>query len=543
MRAEEEASKRTEETAARLRAEEEVRRLGLEVAEAQQRAEEARQRAESEALKRAEEAEARKQAEARVARKLAEEAARKQEAEQLGRQHAAEEADRLAHEVEEAQHRAEEAGQRADAEARKRAEEEEARKRAEAEARKLAQEMAELQRRAEEARQRAESEALKRAEEAEARRQAEEEARREADAQRDQEGMDATKVVEPVKEPRPTPSSPVATMRLERTLPTQRIPDPEASWGHSQPSLEAPAVSAGVATLKKPAVWIGLGVLFVFLVLIGGGVALYSWRFWPATTANQPGLTNPQTPVGHAPETAAPETPSAPNMVKIEGGTFQMGRSDVSLESKNTYDLSQYPARQVPVKTFWMAKTEVTNDEYEEFARETKHSLPSYWREGKPPAGQEKWPVTAVSLDDADAFAQWRSKRDHVKYRLPSEDEWEYAARNGTQGTLYPWGNQWLDNRANVDTNSLEPVGSHPQGASSRWGLLDLIGNAWEWTSTPAAPYPGNSVLSIPPGQFIIRGGAFSDRSSGSKSITATRRSWLSRSDKEPSVGFRLVRD
>jgi len=230
-------------------------------------------------------------------------------------------------------------------------------------------------------------------------------------------------------------------------------------------------------------------------------------------------------------------------MVKLTGGTFQMGRSDVSPNSENTYDLSQYPARSVPVKSFLMDKTEVTNAEYQDFARETKRPLPSYWHDGKPPAGQEMWPVTSVSLDDAEAFADWRSKRDKVKYRLPTESEWEYAARNGSDATLYPWGNKWMDDRANVDTNSLKPVGSYPQGASTRGGLLDLIGNAWEWTSTVAAPYPGNNVLSIPEGQFIIRGGAYSDRSSGPKGITATRRSWLARSDKEPSVGFRLVRD
>ena len=541
LRADEEASKRTEETAARLRAEEEVRRLGLEVAEAQQRAEEARQRAESEALKRAEEAEARKQAESRVARKLAAEAAQKQEEEELGRQHAAEEADRLAHEVEEAQHRAEEAGQRAETEARKRAEEEEARKRAEAEARKLAQEMAELRRRAEEARQRAESEALKRAEEVQARQQAEDEARKKAEAQRDQERTEETKVIQPIKEPRPASTGPVATMRLERTLPTQRIPDPEASWGHSQPSLEAPAVGAGVGTLKKPAIWIVLGVIFVFLILIGGGAALFALKPWSSSTARQSTPdTSPTPTTGSSPTVGS----AKPELVKIEGGTFQMGRGDVSLDSKNTYDLSQYPNRDVSVKGFWMDKTEVTNAEYEAFGREeTKHTMPSYWRDGKPPAGQEQWPVTGVSLDDALAFAQWRSQRDHVKYRIPTEEEWEYAARNGSQATLYPWGNQWLPDRANVDSNSLEPVGSHPLGASSRGGILDLIGNAWEWTSTTAAPYPGNNMLSIPPGQFIIRGGAFSDKGTGPENITATRRSWLSRTRKEPFVGFRLARD
>jgi formylglycine-generating enzyme required for sulfatase activity len=346
--------------------------------------------------------------------------------------------------------------------------------------------------------------------------------------------MEASKNVAPGAELQPTPAFPVATLRLEKPLATQRMPDPEAS----QPSFAPPAI--GVGSSNKPAVWIILGVIFVFVILIGGGVALYSLKSWSGTTARQPTPGSSPTPAnGTTPAVAS----ATAELVKIEGGTFQMGRNDVAQDSKNTYDLSQYPARPVVVKTFWMDKTEVTNAEYENFGRETKHSLPSYWRDGKPPAGQEQWPVTGVSLDDADAFAQWRSKRDHLKYRLPTEEEWEYAARNGSQATLYPWGNQWLVDRANVETNSLEPVGSHPQGASSRGGLLDLIGNAWEWTSTTAAPYPGNTLLSIPPGQFIIRGGAFSDKASGPENITATRRSWLSRTRKEPFVGFRLARE
>ncbi|MEP6708290.1 MAG: SUMF1/EgtB/PvdO family nonheme iron enzyme, partial [Pyrinomonadaceae bacterium] len=171
------------------------------------------------------------------------------------------------------------------------------------------------------------------------------------------------------------------------------------------------------------------------------------------------------------------------------------------------------------------------------------YAAPSYWNVLNPPENQEKWPVTNVSLNDAKAFAAWRSKRDKQKYRLPNEEEWEYASRNGAQGTLYPWGNEWKDGYANVDANSLKSVGSHPQGASLRWGVMDLIGNAWEWTSTKAGPYPGNTLLNIPPDRYVIRGGAFSDHSRGPDAIMATRRSYISPSSKESTVGFRLVRD
>ena len=78
-----------------------------------------------------------------------------------------------------------------------------------------------------------------------------------------------------------------------------------------------------------------------------------------------------------------------------------------------------------------MDRTEVSNTEYAEFVNETNHAAPGHWAGNKPPFGQELWPVVNVSFDDATAFAAWRSKRDGVTYRLPTEQEWEYAARNG----------------------------------------------------------------------------------------------------------------
>jgi formylglycine-generating enzyme required for sulfatase activity len=218
-----------------------------------------------------------------------------------------------------------------------------------------------------------------------------------------------------------------------------------------------------------------------------------------------------------------------------------MGRSDIDLNTQNPYDLTQWPAHAVTVKAFAMDRTEVSNAEYADFVGATNYVPPRYWRNGKPPSNQEQWPVTNVSLDDVKAFILWRSKRDGVKYRLPTEEEWEYAARNGSQATLYPWGNEWLDDHANVDTSSLKPVGSYPQGASQA-GVQDLIGNVWEWTSTDATLYPGNTKVEMPQGK-IIRGGAYLEAARGPDAITATRRSVVKPSDKQNSIGFRLVRD
>jgi serine/threonine protein kinase/formylglycine-generating enzyme required for sulfatase activity len=541
LHAEEEARKRTEEQVARKRAEEEAYRLALEVADAQRRAEEARTRAEIEAEKRTEAEQKRSQAEAEQERIRAEESIKIHAEGEVERKRAAENADRLAREVSVAQQRAEEARKRAEEEASKRAEAEGALKRAEEEARKLSLQMAEVQRRAEESRRRSEEEARERAE-AEAKQRREEQARREREAQvayaAQAEGM-ISEVPPTSFRPAPQQQSGFpqsigahsASVSEETIVHGSRPPaHHEASWPQSGAALGAslPAVESK----SKFTLPIILGVAVFMVILLAGAVVLISRRWQASPPAEQPAKVPPANPVAEG----LPKL----EMVKIEGGTFPMGRSDVA--SKSQYDLSQYPSRPVDVKTFLMDKTEVTNAEYANFVSETKYSPPKYWINGKPPSGQEQWPVTNVSVSDAKAFADWRGKRDGVKYRLPTEEEWEYAARNGSEATLYPWGNQWLDDHGNVDANSIKPVGSYPKGAS-RAGVLDLIGNVWELTSTAAAPYPGNTTLGVPRGQVIIRGGAYVEPTQGPEAISATRRSWLPPTAKEAAVGFRLVRD
>ena len=220
-----------------------------------------------------------------------------------------------------------------------------------------------------------------------------------------------------------------------------------------------------------------------------------------------------------------------------------MGRSDIDLKSREGYDLNQWPANSVRVKSFYMDRTEVTNAEYSDFVRQVGYTPPTNWHGDKPPAGEEQWPVTYVSLIDAQAFAQWRSKRDGAKYGLPTEEQWEYAARNGSKDTLYPWGNEWQDNCANVDATSPKAVGSYPDCGSNA-GILDLIGNVWEWTATTAVPYKGADRLPVGlnlSGQ-IIRGGSYQEPAHGPIAITATRRSTKGENDKLADVGFRLVR-
>ena len=86
----------------------------------------------------------------------------------------------------------------------------------------------------------------------------------------------------------------------------------------------------------------------------------------------------------------------------------------------------------------------MTNEEYYALVSSTGYKpVPADWEDGKPIAGQEKMPVRFVNIDNVNAFIAWRSKRDGVSYRLPTEAEWEYAARNGSKDSLYPWGDKF----------------------------------------------------------------------------------------------------
>lgn len=548
--AEEEARRRTEEEAARWRAEEKARQLAAEVEEVQRRVDEARQRAEEEAGKRAEQEKARKLAETEMARERAEAAARIQAEEETTRKRAAAEADRLAREVAEAQQRADEARQRAEDESRKRVIEEEARKRAEEEAHRLALEVAEVQRRAEEgARRLAEQEAA----EETARHRAAEEARvlaeKEAKRKRDEEeyvaAIERDRIAREKREFAPLQHT-LAAVSLNETLvlpsetqtESEPIPiDPAQTWQHKQPLVDVSVQDPKVEPKRNYMLPIVAGLGGTLIVVgLAAVVIFYQSRKPPLSRGQNPRPDN--SPVQELSPSATPN----PHLVKIEGGTFQMGRS-AGLNSNAPFDMNQYPAHSVSVKTFWMDKTEVTNEEYGAFVRETKHPPPADWNKAEPPPGKLQSPVTKVSLNDAKSFSEWRSRRDRKEWRLPTEEEWEYAARNGARGTSFPWGNEWLEDRANVDSSGPVAVASYPQGATQS-GVLDLIGNVWEWTSTKAAAYPGGGDKMQPfQGEFVIRGGGYINFARGPEAITATRRSFLPPSAKEAVVGFRLVRN
>jgi len=221
-------------------------------------------------------------------------------------------------------------------------------------------------------------------------------------------------------------------------------------------------------------------------------------------------------------------TPTPPDMIRIPGGEFQMGN--------NTGDAYEKPAHRAAVKSFLIDPYEVTCEEYLKFVKATNYRIPSNWSGGQYPNGAAKKPVTGVDWDDAAAYASWAGKR------LPTEEEWEFAAR-GTDGRRYPWGNDWRLGAANADgaSTGVTDVGKYKNGTSLT--IYDMIGNAWEWTASPLVPYPGGHLPAQPAGDLkVIRGGSWqSDRASAT---TTYRWGWPARGGKDYSnTGFRCVKD
>lgn len=308
------------------------------------------------------------------------------------------------------------------------------------------------------------------------------------------------------------------------------------SWDTGEQNVAVHSMPPKKRGFLSPLV-IGVVALIGLFVLAGVGVGgAYMAGFIGG------GRKDPTPTPGHGTPVPSPsETTTTPpikaEMVQIQGGTFQMGFGDANAVSG--------PVHSVDVPDFWIDKTEVTDGEYLEFVKATGHTPPSHWVNGAPLPGTEKKPVRYVDLDDAEAFAKWRSTRDNVTYKVPTEIQWEYAARNGSKSTLYPWGSNWDASKTVMAVADSEPteVGSKPAGATES-GVLDMMGNVWEITSSTLEPYPGNNAVDVqkkPGKRIVVRGGSAHEDAVKLKLNTAFRVD-IASDQKEKTVGFRLVR-
>jgi formylglycine-generating enzyme required for sulfatase activity len=229
-----------------------------------------------------------------------------------------------------------------------------------------------------------------------------------------------------------------------------------------------------------------------------------------------------------------------PEMVVIPAGQFQMG----SPENEKGRSDDEGPQHPVTMQSFAMGKTEVTFAEYEVFAKATNRKLP-----GDVGWGRGNRPVINVSWEDAVAYSEWLSEQTGQTYRLPTEAEWEYAARAGTQA-LWFWGADegqtdryaWFNENSNSQTH---PVGEKQANA---FGLHDTAGNVWEWAEDcwhenyQGAPADGKAWLETNGGECVrrvVRGGSWGD---GPQLLRSAFRGGVTTGGALNFRGFRLAR-
>lgn len=155
------------------------------------------------------------------------------------------------------------------------------------------------------------------------------------------------------------------------------------------------------------------------------------------------------------------------------------------------------PRHTVDLAEFWLARYPVTNSEYAQFLRETgRADRPTTWYLGAYPWDRANHPVAGVRPEDADAYAAWLSSRTGHPWRLPTEAEWEYAAK-GPAGHEFPWGDTFDADAANTRESGIHtttPVGTFPRGRSA-FGADDMGGNVEEYVADDYLPYPGGKFV------------------------------------------------
>ena len=225
----------------------------------------------------------------------------------------------------------------------------------------------------------------------------------------------------------------------------------------------------------------------------------------------------PSTLSTEAPGTPAyePETiqvPEGPFLMGMRPGDFQTLRMDVKKD--------ELPRYEVFLNAYEIGRYPVTNTQYRFFIEEAGHRAPVHWEGGAFPDGRKSHPVVNVSWEDAEAYALWLHQKTGKDYRLPTEAQWEKAAR-GTDGRFYPWGGAWKTDRLNSRESRQRRTthaGQYSPEGDSPYGLADAVGNVREWCANfyAADTYQDHKNARNPVGpksgvHRVLRGGSFQD--------------------------------
>ena len=247
-----------------------------------------------------------------------------------------------------------------------------------------------------------------------------------------------------------------------------------------------------------------------------------------------------------APLAWADELPAATppdGMVLIPAGEFTMGRAKTTQDDKTGMRplvlRDDRPAHVVFLDAYYVDTHEVTQGQYERFVEATGRRTPYHWPAGSAPDGKRDHPVHNVDWDDAKGYCDWRGKR------LPTEAEWERAARGGLEGKDYPWGD---DSPTRDQARYNTPAGPGPVGSflPNAFGVHDVAGGVSEWCSDwfdriYYETSPSKNPQGPDDGMYrVIRGGSWSD---GPRRITVFFRNWVRPNQRTPNIGFRCVKD
>ncbi len=247
-----------------------------------------------------------------------------------------------------------------------------------------------------------------------------------------------------------------------------------------------------------------------------------------------------------------------PVMIEVPAGQFLMGTSNENIKllqlkesdwayewSDNELFAAEQPQHVLSLPAFEIAKYPVTNEEYHIFTSDVAYKLPRDWTGFTFRDDTGNHPVVGVSKIDAEAYIDWLNRKTGINFRLPTEAEWERAAR-GTDGRIFPWGNTfdpWRCNTAESVKKGTTAVGSYSPGGDSPSGAVDIVGNVWEWTQSLFLPYPfginGRTDGAKARGRYVVRGGAWYYTR---KLARCAAREGILADYVSSSIGFRLAR-